>query len=155
VSKEINVKKLFMVVVACAMLLPLWSADRNEQESQRFIVESERKWAESIASGDTTQVEQFLADDFLGVDTDGTLYDKAKAISDTKHDFKDYAFNHVNEVKVRFFGDTAVAQGSESWERRTGEPKLGRFVWTDTWIRRNGRWQVIAAEDLIIPEPKK
>lgn len=110
-------KKLFMVVVACA--------------------------------------EQFLADDFLGVDTDGTLYDKAKAISDTKHDFKDYAYNHVNEVKVRFFGDTAVAQGSESWERRTGEPKLGRFVWTDTWIRRNGRWQVIAAEDLIIPEPKK
>ena len=58
-------KKLFIVVVACVMLLPLWGADRNEQESQRFIVECERKWAESIASGDTTQVEQFVADDFL------------------------------------------------------------------------------------------
>jgi ketosteroid isomerase-like protein len=155
VSKEINVNKLFIVVVACVILLPLWGADRNEQESQRFIVECERKWAESIASGDTTQVEQFVADDVLGVNTDGTLYDKAKAISDTKHDFKDDAFNHVNEVKVRFFGDTAAAQGSESWERCTGEPKLGRFVWTDTWIRRNGRWQVVAAEDLTIPEPKK
>jgi hypothetical protein len=58
-------------------------------------------------------------------------------------------------VKVRFFGDTAVAQGSESWERRTGKPRLGRFVWTDTWVRRNGHWQIVAAEDLIIPEPKK
>jgi hypothetical protein len=34
--------------------------------------------------------------------------------------------------------------------KRTGE--RGRFVWTDTWIRRNGRWQIVAAEDLIAPE---
>jgi hypothetical protein len=33
------------------------------------------------------------------------------------------------EFKVRFFGDTAVAQGSESWEKRKGEPRYGRFVW--------------------------
>ncbi len=44
-------------------------------------------------------------------------------------------------------GDTAVAQGSESWVRQTGE--RGRFVWTDTWILREGRWQIVAAEDLI------
>jgi len=24
--------------------------------------------------------------------------------------------NHLDEVKIRFFGDTAVAQGSESWD---------------------------------------
>jgi hypothetical protein len=28
----------------------------------------------------------------------------------------------------------------------------GRFVWTDTWLQRNGRWQIVAAEDLIAPE---
>jgi hypothetical protein len=27
-----------------------------------------------------------------------------------------------------------------------------RFVWTDTWIRRNGKWQIVAGEDLIAPE---
>jgi len=56
-------------------------------------------------------------------------------------------------VKVHFFGDTAVAQGNESWVRRTGTPLLGRFVWTDTWILRNGKWQIVASEDLITPEP--
>ena len=35
-------------------------------------------------------------------------------------------------------------------ERRSGEP--GRFAWTDTWLRRNGRWQIVAAEDLIATE---
>jgi hypothetical protein len=46
-----------------------------------------------------------------------------------------------------------VAQGDESWVRRTGTPLRARFVWTDTWILRNGKWQIVASEDLIAPEP--
>jgi len=42
---------------------------------------------------------------------------------------------------------------NESWVRRTGTPLLGRFVWTNTWILRNGKWQIVASEDLIAPEP--
>jgi hypothetical protein len=90
-----------------------------------------------------------LADDFLGVDPKGTLYDKAKMIADTRNAPQYFVSNRLNDVKVRFYGDTAIAQGHETWERRSGE--RGRFVWTDTWIRRNGRWQIVAAEDLIAP----
>ncbi len=55
-------------------------------------------------------------------------------IADTRNAPQYFVSNHVNEVKVSFHGDTAIAHGDESWERRTGE--RGRFVWTDTWIRR-------------------
>ena len=122
----------------------------DQKEAERYIVESERQWAESVPSGDTGPVERILANDFLGVDPKGNLYDKAKMISDTHEAPKFFISNRLNRVKVRFYGDTAIAQGSESWERRTGEH--GRFVWTDTWIRRHGRWQIVAAEDLIAPE---
>jgi ketosteroid isomerase-like protein len=127
----------------------------GEKEPERYIIESERQWAESVASGDSSLVERILADDFLGVDTDGSLYDKKKAVADTPSSAKEFVSNHLNDVKVRFYGDTAVAQGSESWVRRTGKPLKGRFVWTDTWIRRNGKWQIVAAEDLIAPEAAK
>ena len=73
-------------------------------------------------------------------------------VSDTRDAPKYFVSNHANEVKVRFYGDTAVAQGSETWERRTGDPLRGRFVWTDTWLRRNRKWQIVAVEDLIAPE---
>ena len=126
------------------------SVDREQAEAERYIIESERQWAESVASGDTGPVERILANVFLGVDPKGNLYDKAKMISDTHEAPKFFISNRLNRVKVRFYGDTAIAQGSESWERRTGE--RGRFVWTDTWIRRSGRWQIVAAEDLIAPE---
>jgi hypothetical protein len=55
----------------------------------------------------------------LGVDPDGNLYEKAKMVADTREAPKEFISNHLNDVKVRFFGDTAVAQGNESWVRRT------------------------------------
>ena len=121
-------------------------------ESERYIKESERQWAESVANGDATVAERILADDFLGVDPDGSLYEKSKMVADTREAPKRFVSNHLNDVKVRFYGETAIAQGNESWVRRSGSPLRGRFVWTDTWIWRNGKWQIVAAEDLIAPE---
>jgi Domain of unknown function (DUF4440) len=146
--------KISAFVVAGSLCCLLCQCSRNdEKETERYIVESERQWAESIATGDATTIERILADDFLGVNPKGTLYDKAKIITDTRNAPQYFVSNHLNEVKVRFYGNTAIAQGDESWERRTGE--RGRFVWTDTWLRRNGRWQIVAAEDLIAPEPSR
>jgi hypothetical protein len=143
--------KIDSFVIAGSLCWLLCQCARNDQkEVERYIVESERQWAESVATGDSSVVERILADDFVGVDPKGRLYDKAKMIADTRDSRQNFVSNHLNEVKVRFYGETAIAQGDESWERRTGE--RGRFVWTDTWIRRNGRWQIVAAEDLIAPQ---
>src|SRR5215468_2174968 len=95
-------------------------------------------------------IERILADDFIGVDPKGRLYSKQEMINETRNAPKYFVSNRLNDVKVRFYGSTAIAQGSETWEKRSGE--RGRFIWTDTWLRRNGRWQIVAAEDLISPE---
>lgn len=119
--------------------------------AEAYIRESERQWAESVASGDASVIQRILADDFIGVDPKGRQYGKAQMVEDTRQAPKYFISNHLDDVKVRFYGEMAVAQGSETWERRTGEPKHGRFVWTDTWLKRNGKWQIVAAEDLIVP----
>jgi ketosteroid isomerase-like protein len=149
--------QLSFLVVAIASICTIWAA-RAQQSStadvERYIVESERQWAESVANGDASVVERILADDFLGVDPDGNLYEKAKMVAYMHEAPKEFISNHLNDVKVRFFGDTAVAQGDESWVRRTGTPLRARFVWADTWILRTmGKWQIVASEDLIAPEP--
>ena len=142
---------ILAVAAFSCLLLCQCAKDSDQKEDELYIRDSERQWAESVASGDASVVERILANDFIGVDPRGQRYDKAKMISDTRDGAKFFASNHLNEVKIRFYGHTAVAQGSESWERRTGE--RGRFVWTDTWLRRDGRWEIVAAEDLTVPEP--
>jgi hypothetical protein len=48
-----------------------------------------------------------------------------------------------------------VAQGSETWEGQNGLPPEGQFVFSDTWVLRNGTWQVAATEALIPMTPPK
>src|SRR5437667_6350343 len=126
------------------------SVQKDQKETERYILESEQQWAESVATGDSSAIERILADDFVGVDPKGVLYNKQQMVADTRNAPKYYVSNRLNDVKVRFYGDTAIAQGSETWEKRNGE--RGRFVWTDTWLQRNGRWQIVAAQDLIAHE---
>jgi ketosteroid isomerase-like protein len=94
---------------------------KDQKETERYILESERQWAESVATGDTSAIERILADDFIGVDPKGVLYNKQQMIVDTRNAPKHFVSNRVNDVKVRFYGSTAIAQGSETWEKRFGE----------------------------------
>jgi hypothetical protein len=60
-------------------------------------------------------------------------------------DFKSYAFA-VETVDVNQVGNTAVASAQGLWtvSRRAGEaPRAMRFFVTDTWVRRDGQWQVM------------
>ncbi len=113
------------------------------------IRQSESDWAESVVANDAGVLERILADDFVGVDIDGSHCSKADAIKDYRSQPSEFASNHLNEVEIRFYGDAAVAQGNEGWKKKNGA--AGKFVWTDTWIKRGGKWQIVAAEDLVPP----
>jgi ketosteroid isomerase-like protein len=148
----------FMLAATSLLLVALLvtsARDAQQGNAENYIKRSESEWAAAASKGDTGAVKRILADDFLGIAPDGSSYDKAKEIADTMNDHGNTISNHVNEVKVRFFGETAVAQGSETWEQRNGQLKRGTYVWTDTWVRRNNSWQIVAAEDLLLPESTK
>jgi hypothetical protein len=124
----------------------------NLVDAEKYILESSKQWADSVATGDTAALERILADDFVGVDPQGNVYDKATMLANTREAPKYFASNKIGRVTVRFFGSTAVAQGEESWVRHRGEQLRGRFVWTDTWVYRLGKWQIVAAQDAIAKE---
>jgi ketosteroid isomerase-like protein len=121
----------------------------DHASDRAYIRQAESDWAESVVTNNVSVLERILADDFLGVDIDGSHYSKTDAIKDFRTKPSEFVSNHLNEVEIRFYGDVAVAQGNESWKKKDGT--LGKFVWTDTWVRRNGKWQIVAAEDLVPP----
>jgi hypothetical protein len=125
---------------------------RHDPMALRQICDMEKAWGQSLVKGAPAAARRILADDFLGVDTKGKLYRKAEEIADVPRVAQHMAADTMNDVIVRFYGDTALAQGSDSWIGKDGSK--GRFVWTDTWLKRNGEWQIVAAEDLIPPEGK-
>jgi len=120
----------------------------SRTEAEKYIIDCSRDWAESVVTGDRSKRRIYFADDFVGTDTKGRIYDKAMVTRETGP-AKQITSNHLDSVRIRFFGDTAIAHGSEGWERKDGSK--GRYVWTDVWVRRNGQWQVVAAQDAAAP----
>ena len=129
----------------CASALADSSYSRAAAE--RYIKASEAAWAESVSTNDASVLKRILASDFVWV-LDGKVWDKARAIADAQAGPGDFLSDHLNYAHVRFFGDTAVVQGMETWTRKGG--RKGYFVWIDTWVRRSGQWQIVAAEDITV-----
>jgi ketosteroid isomerase-like protein len=152
--KALNSPRSEPIALALAICL-LFSAagcSGSQERARHYIEESERQWAESVATSDSSVVERILADDFVWVFPDGRRLNKAQAIAGARSGPGPFLSNHPNDILIRFFGNVAVAQGSESWvQRENGKEVHGSFVWTDTWVKRDGKWQIVAAEDLIPP----
>jgi len=139
----------FLLLVTSLAQVQSTSKSDDHASDRAYIRQSESDWAESVVTNDVSVLERILADDFVGVEIDGSHYSKAEAIKIYRTQPSEFVFNHLIEVEIRFYGDTAVAQGSEGWKKKDGTP--GKYVWTDTWIKRAGKWQAVAAEDLVPP----
>ncbi len=124
-----------------------WAAPGDP--TAKSMIDLERRWAEEACDGNNV-VLTLLADDFQGTSPSGERYSKpTSAEKPSARDCK------LGEVKIRFFGDSlAIAYGSESRVKisKDGKDYTETLVWTDTWLKREGKWQIIAAEDLLAPK---
>ena len=137
------------IIPACAQQSHWASAD---DKTANYIIDMERKWAEGVCV-DNGVVAGLLADDFQGTSTKGARFTKADELKDEKsartaHDCG------LDETKVRFFGDSiAVVYGNEhAVGKDKSEPNAKVCqVWTDTWLKRSGKWQIVASQDNRVP----
>ena len=122
-----------------------------DEDTVKLISAVEAKWA-SLACSPQPDLKAVIADDFQGTSPTGRRYGKDEAITtDTKSLSQDC---QLGEVKVKFFGDSiAIAYGAESWIEKANDGKDTKRcqVWTDTWLKRAGKWQIVAAQDTILP----
>ena len=140
-----------ILLVGGALLLAPWSQSRAQNAGHAadsaYIAHAESEWAEAEVKGNAPALDRILADDFIEIGSTGKRYSKADAVN-----FRavDLVSNQVDSITIRFYGDVAIAFGSEAWKKKGGS--AGRNLWTDTWVRRQGRWQIIAsAEQGLIP----
>ncbi|HEY2003235.1 MAG TPA: nuclear transport factor 2 family protein [Acidobacteriaceae bacterium] len=138
---------------AILLLVPQAHAQQSHWASANdktatYIIDMERKWAEGVCV-DNGVVAGLLANDFQGTSPKGARFTKADELKDEKgartaHDCG------LDEAKVHFFGDSvAVVYGREhavGKDKSQPSTKVCQ-VWTDTWLKRAGIWQIIASHD--------
>ena len=127
-----------------------------DDKTAKFMIDMERKWAEGVCTNNGV-ISELLADDFQGTSTRGERYTKEDELRDEKGPHSAHGCA-LDDARVRFFSsssakdkndDVAIIYGSEhsiGKDKTHPDAKVCQ-VWTDTWLKRNGKWQIAAAQD--------
>lgn len=118
------------------------------------LIAMEKMWLDAQCSPQPGLKDVF-ADDFQGTSTKGTRYGKQEAMSTDTNNLSRQC--ELGEIKIHFFGDNvALAYGSESSIEKGVDGKEFKrcLVWTDSWLKREGKWQIVAAQDNVMECPE-
>ena len=140
--------------VCCCLLLAVGSValaaqQVDSRESQLRVLE--HMWNEAQVNRDAAALEALVSSRFVDTEWDGELTNKQKFLADIKDPrFKPSSLN-IQDVKMNFFGNTAVVTGIYHTQGSyQGKPydHLGRF--TDTWVQDLGKWQCVASHTSLL-----
>ncbi|MCB0496697.1 MAG: nuclear transport factor 2 family protein [Cyclobacteriaceae bacterium] len=154
-------RKINFVLMFCAAVLTTisvsaqkayWAAPDDSVALK--LIAMDKMWSESNCSPQPGLKEVF-AEEFQGTATNGTRYGKEYAMTSDVTNLDRQC--KLGDVKIQFFGDNvAIAYGNESSIHKGADGKEYKrcLVWTDTWMKRDGKWQIIAAQDNVVECPK-
>jgi ketosteroid isomerase-like protein len=140
--------------IGCIFLLALSSialvAQQADPRETKLLV-LERMWNEAQVNHDAQALDQLVSSRFVNTEWDGSVSDKQKFLADIKDPLFKPNLATIQDVKMNFFGDTAVVTGTyHTAGTYQGHPydHVGRF--TDTWIMDMGKWQCVASHTSLI-----
>lgn len=104
-------------------------------------------WDKAILAKDRAAIEANMAPDFRNIDGNGTVADKAAFVRDLMD--KDLQIDPytVEDFDIRLYGDTALLSGrTRMTGRYQGKPFTSHYRYTDIYVRRGGKWQVVSVQ---------
>jgi ketosteroid isomerase-like protein len=123
-----------------------------ETPVERTLFALEEDWTRALVRRDGETFDRLIAPQFVYTENDQvmTKEELIRAVV-SGSDTVESAGNE--EMRAYVYGNTAVVTG---WLVMRGRGASGpfnrRFRYTDTWLYRDGRWRVIAAQDYLVPE---
>jgi uncharacterized protein DUF4440/uncharacterized protein DUF3471 len=129
----------FAVTLTCASDVPI---------TQDELVRCTQELYDAIVPGKQAPWKKYFAEDCVFADEKGRIFDKPKLIAD----ITPMPAGYSGEIKIanaqsRIIGNTAVlSYDADETETIFGQNLKARYHITDTWLQRNGNWQIIASQ---------
>jgi uncharacterized protein (TIGR02246 family) len=150
-----NLSKTFSILLFTLLICVCASAQNQAAQEVRKL---ERAWLDAYEQRDAKAMNEIVADDFTITFPDGSMQAKPQIISSLNAErssnqppLKFY----TEDVQARVYGETVVLIGRVTTEwQQNGKTMKEQNRYTDTYVRRGGRWQVVASHLSNVPTPK-
>ncbi len=150
---------LTFVVAWCGVSGARQAAQPKLSGAEEEVRKLERQWLDAYEQNDAEAMERIVADDFTITFPEGSVQTKPqlmKMIKAPRRPDQPRMKFRTEGVQSRAYGDTVILMGRVVSEyERDGKAVREQSRYTDTYVRRRGRWQVVASHLSNVQEPKK
>jgi uncharacterized protein YdeI (BOF family) len=131
----------------------------KEERAKNELMQIERDIGAANVRRDAAYFERVEADEFIFTDSSGGITLKKEDVAGVKApanpDSKLLSYE-VDDMKVTLYDDTAVVTGRVTQKGvNKGQEWTGQSRFTDVFVWRDKRWQIVAGHSSRIPAPRK
>jgi Domain of unknown function (DUF4440) len=139
-----------LVISAVVAALAAGGCFRRDGDAitERELVRRTQKLFDAVAGGDRRPWEKYFAPDAMYFDETGRSMDRKALLAQETPLPQGYAGSiKLVRAQSRILGDTAIlSYDLDETETVFGQNLKARYHGTDTWVRRNGDWQIVAGQ---------
>jgi len=117
----------------------------NPESDEWELVRLQQEWCRAEMERDAVALGHILADEYVLVISDGTILPRAELLREVETGEVPFTAIAVEGTRVRLYGNMAVVKGVVKWSDAGGTKHQSLF--TETWQRRDGRWQCLATHE--------
>src|SRR5215469_7851244 len=138
------------VLLSLAILATGCGSSQQSAISHHELVRRTQETMDAVALGNPEPWKNYFAEDGMYFDEKGHFMDKAALLKDVSPLPDGYSGAiKVQHAKSNVLRDTAVVSYDlDETEVVFGQALKARYHGTDTWVRRNGQWQMVAGQML-------
>ena len=116
------------------------------------VLEADARRTQALLARDFETLETLLADDLTYTHTNAKVDRKTEYLEPFKSGRTRYVTLRPSEVSARLYGDAAILTGRMlSVALVAGAESRTDLRFTSVWIRRDGRWQMVAWHSSRVP----
>ena len=151
---------VLIVILLLTIALPVWrvaAGDVAKTADEQALLDLEYQWAKAYVSVNADQLASILSPDYIQTNTRARVTDREEEVADLRKGTFRYEKFETTEMKVQIYGEAAVVTGliaAKGTDKASGKTIEGQMRMTDTFIRQNGKWLVVASQTTRVPEPE-
>jgi ketosteroid isomerase-like protein len=151
-KKSISISLMFLALSALGLSqVPTGGNTTPDAATINELKNLEQQRADAFSKRDVDFIDRTTADDCTFVHAAGDIQTKAHELNALKSSVLTYNTNHLDEVTVRIYGDTAVLTGlGTKTGERSGVAFNNQTRFTRVYVKQNGQWKIVASQTAVV-----
>jgi hypothetical protein len=148
-------KLIIAVLLLAVAFLTSAQTQRSQPEMEaaaaKTLFDLENNWVAALVKSDVATLDSIFGASYVDTDENGHRSDKQAVFSVLRSGDLKIASIKLSDMHANLYGDAAVVIGTAAQVGNLkGQPLAATIVFTDTFIKQDGRWIAVASHRSVI-----